>query len=102
MVGWEQLVGILTILFVPTAIPFFHRFGRSFKKKAALALLATTVGVMVVFSFVNPYDAEHPRRMFFEHEFNATSGGYTFHAGASSFSSPPFFHLFPLFPHGRI
>ncbi|KAL7413564.1 hypothetical protein BDY24DRAFT_388928 [Mrakia frigida] len=77
-----NLVGILTILFVPTSIPFFHRFGKSFKRKAILCLLATTIGTMVVFCFVNPYDDEHPRRLFFEHEFNTTSGDFVFHAAA--------------------
>jgi hypothetical protein len=65
-------MAITTFFFIPTSISFFHRFPMHANfKRYSLGLLYAISGLAILgFVFKSPYDAEHPRRLFFAQEFN--------------------------------
>jgi hypothetical protein len=65
-----NLTAILVVLFVPTAVPLFHRFDRAVQIRVLLVLTAVTALSIVLFAGKDAFSATAPRRMFFMHEFN--------------------------------
>jgi hypothetical protein len=56
----------MTWVFTPTATPFYHSFGPSFRRRSLSWLLTITLLSAWAFSHKTPFDAEHPRRIFLE------------------------------------
>lgn len=65
-----NLTGILVVLFLPTAVPLFHRFDRAVQVRVLLVLAAATALSVALFAGKEVFSATAPRRMFFQHEFN--------------------------------
>ncbi len=73
------IASTLTFLFVPTAIPFFHRFGRRTQRRMLLSLGLLTAGMILIFASRNAYDAQHPKRIGVQYVHNVTSGDNHLH-----------------------
>lgn len=55
---------------LPAALPFFARFHKDYTRQAVKVLLLTTVILVAVFSMKEPFDADHPKRVFVIHTEN--------------------------------
>ncbi|CED83794.1 Aminopeptidases of the M20 family [Phaffia rhodozyma] len=88
-----NITGVFCFLFASSIIPLYHRFGPAFQKRVVLfAVIASAVSVGF-FSFKRPFSDTAPRRVFFQHEFNATSGDFRFHIAMMD-SAPGYTEIF--------
>jgi hypothetical protein len=65
---------MLTFMFTPTTIPFFHRFGRITQRRSLVFLVFLTGLMMAIFSARSAYDAEHPKRLGVQYVHNVRLG----------------------------
>jgi hypothetical protein len=68
------LTSMLTFMFTPTTIPFFHRFGRITQRRSLVFLVFLTGLMMAIFSARSAYDAEHPKRLGVQYVHNVRLG----------------------------
>ncbi|KLO13952.1 hypothetical protein SCHPADRAFT_920864 [Schizopora paradoxa] len=68
------MVGSIGLYIVPLAVPFCHRFGRKFVRKATVLSGAVSAIMIILFSLRSPFDAMHPKRLYVIHSENVTTG----------------------------
>lgn len=63
----EIIIAVLsafcTYVFMPTLVPFFHRWSRDTQRKIILFLLLASTITIAIFASWMPYNAEHPKRI---------------------------------------
>ena len=68
-----SMVAIIMSYGFPLTLPFIQRFGRSSVKLTFLVSVATSIAMMVVFAYRDPFDATHPKRLYILHSENVRS-----------------------------
>lgn len=72
----EIIIAVLsafcTYVFMPTLVPFFHRWSRDTQRRMILVLLFASTLTIAIFASWMPYDAEHPKRIGVQYMYNVS------------------------------